>query len=217
MDPFPAELGSTDPARGSPVSLYLEIAESTVTPISKHSPVLLRYPKSRQLQYRFIWSRRSKPCRSTRLVARHKAIEVSSVQSPGRRSNGPPPTMSSIGSNESRERNSRVVPTASPEASPTKQPRNRSRSGAQRNFVCRITINRRRLIRRGCRIIPHARVLLLGKFALLLSNSLRTLFGASSASVGYEVRDIVSGGRARPRSTVGAGRRGFVRRTGQGR
>jgi hypothetical protein len=42
---------------------------------------------------------------------------------PARRRNGPSPTMSVSGSNEPGARNSTVVPTASPAASPSKAPR----------------------------------------------------------------------------------------------
>ena len=59
-------------------------------------------------------------------MARHSAIDVSSVHWPARSPNGPPPTMSSIGSNELGALNSSVVPSASPAASPTRQPRKRS-------------------------------------------------------------------------------------------
>ena len=54
-------------------------------------------------------------------------MEVSSVHPPGRRPNGPPPTMSSRRSCASRGRNSSVVPTASPTARPRKAPSARSR------------------------------------------------------------------------------------------
>ena len=60
--------------------------------------------------------------------ARHSAIDVSSVHSPAANRNGPPPTMSVIGSNVPGARNSTVVPTASPQARPTSAPRARSRS-----------------------------------------------------------------------------------------
>jgi hypothetical protein len=53
-------------------------------------------------------------------------IEVSSVHSPGARRNGPPPIMSAIFAKEPGEQNSRVVPRASPTASPSRLPRNRS-------------------------------------------------------------------------------------------
>ena len=55
-------------------------------------------------------------------MARHSAIDVSSVHWPARSPNGPPPTMSSIGSNEPGRLNSSVVPSASPAAWPTRQP-----------------------------------------------------------------------------------------------
>lgn len=60
---------------------------------------------------------------ATRLSARQSAIDVSSVHSPGARRNGPPPIMSSIGGGL--EENSLVVPSASPVASPSRQPRTR--------------------------------------------------------------------------------------------
>ena len=63
-------------------------------------------------------------------MAKHSANEVSSVHWPGRKRNGPPPTMSSISSNEPGDSNSSVVPSASPAANPNRQPRNRSRSAA---------------------------------------------------------------------------------------
>ncbi len=52
---------------------------------------------------------------------------VQSEACPGFRSNGPPLTMSSIGSNVPGALNSSVVPSASPAARPSRQPRNRSR------------------------------------------------------------------------------------------
>src|SRR5574341_1145404 len=64
--------------------------------------------------------------RSMRLSARHRAMEVSSVHSPGRRPKGPPPTMSSMGSKEPGGLNSKVVPSASPTARPSRHPRYRS-------------------------------------------------------------------------------------------
>src|SRR5574341_963855 len=64
--------------------------------------------------------------RSMRLSARHRAMDVSSVHSPGRKPKGPPPTMSSMGSKESGGLNSRVVPSASPTARPSRHPRYRS-------------------------------------------------------------------------------------------
>src|SRR5258708_20265864 len=60
---------------------------------------------------------------SIRLSAKQRAIEVSSVHSPGARSNGPPPAISSILLKEPGARNSRVVPSASPVARPSKAPR----------------------------------------------------------------------------------------------
>src|SRR3990172_8784175 len=68
----------------------------------------------------------SKPRRSMRLSARQRAMDVSSVHSPGRRAEGPPPTMSSMGSKEPGGLNSRVVPSASPTARPSRHPRYRS-------------------------------------------------------------------------------------------
>src|ERR1700756_2321097 len=65
----------------------------------------------------------SKPPVSIRLSAKQRAIEVSSVHSPGARSNGPPPAISSILLKEPGARNSRVVPSASPVARPSKAPR----------------------------------------------------------------------------------------------
>ena len=52
---------------------------------------------------------------------------MSSVHWPGCSRCGPPPTMSTIGSNEPGRLNSSVVPSASPAASPNRLPRNRSR------------------------------------------------------------------------------------------
>lgn len=53
---------------------------------------------------------------------RRIAIDVSSVHSPGLRSNGPPPPISVIGSKLPRGRNSRDVPIASPTAKPSRHP-----------------------------------------------------------------------------------------------
>ena len=50
-----------------------------------------------QRTYRASWSTGSNPSHSSRLSARHSAIDVSSVHWPGWRWKGPPPTMSSIG------------------------------------------------------------------------------------------------------------------------
>ena len=52
----------------------------------------------RQRRYGRIWSAGSEQRHSIRLSARHSAIDVSTVQWPGSISNGPPPTMSLIGS-----------------------------------------------------------------------------------------------------------------------
>jgi hypothetical protein len=54
-------------------------------PMSKQRPLLLMYPVSSQRQYRSIWSRASNRPRSTRLAARHSAIDVSSVHCPASR------------------------------------------------------------------------------------------------------------------------------------
>ena len=60
---------------------------------------------------------------SMRLSARQRAMEVSSVHSPGFRWKGPPPVMSVMGSKVPDGLNSRVVPRVSPTASPRRQPR----------------------------------------------------------------------------------------------
>lgn len=78
-------------------------------------------------------SRVENPPFSTRLAARHSAIDVSSVHCPGSRPNGPPPTMSDSGSNCPRARNSTVVPKASPVASPSRHPEN-VRTGPSSRF-----------------------------------------------------------------------------------
>ncbi len=52
-------------------------------------------------------------------------MDVSSVQAPTGRPNGPPPTMSVTGGKLPRGWNSTVVPTASPHARPSRQPRYR--------------------------------------------------------------------------------------------
>jgi len=54
-------------------------------------------------------------------------MEVSSVHSPGLRWNGPPPIMSVSGANVPGGLNSKVVPKASPAASPSRAPRYLSR------------------------------------------------------------------------------------------
>ncbi len=54
-------------------------------------------------------------------------MEVSSVHWPGSREKGPPPTMSVIGSKVLGDLNSRVVPRASPAASPKSPPWKRER------------------------------------------------------------------------------------------
>ena len=61
-------------------------------------------------------------------------MDVSSVHWPAWRSKGPPPTISVNASKVSRCRNSTVVPTASPAARPTRQPRNLS-SGSIRSIL----------------------------------------------------------------------------------
>src|SRR5882724_10864150 len=50
-------------------------------------------------------------------------MEVSSVHSPGTRQNGPPPTIPCSFSNVPGARNSTVVPSASPDARPSRAPR----------------------------------------------------------------------------------------------
>jgi hypothetical protein len=57
---------------------------------------------------------------------RHSAMDVSSVHSPGSSRKGPPPVMSVRGAKLPRGRNSTVVPTASPQARPSRHPRKRS-------------------------------------------------------------------------------------------
>src|SRR5207253_1054351 len=56
----------------------------------------------------------------------HSASAVSSVHSPGRSSNGPPPTISVTGGTASRLAPSSVAPSASPIESPTSEPTARS-------------------------------------------------------------------------------------------
>ena len=126
IEPFPAEYWSVDPLKGFPVCSKFKSALRTVFPISKHSPMLLRCPSRNQRTYLCIWSDRSIPWQLIKLSARHNAIEVSSVQYPGANSNGPPPTISWRGENEPGDRNSRLVPSASPTAKPIKHPRKRS-------------------------------------------------------------------------------------------
>lgn len=126
MHPLPAEYGSFDPLKESPVCQNLRSATATVLPMSKHLPVLLRYLLSAHVQYRSIWSTGSKPPHSTRLAARRSAIDVSSVHWPARSWQGPPRIISASGSKRPRGQNSTVVPAASPAANPRRQPRNRS-------------------------------------------------------------------------------------------
>jgi len=97
-----------------------------VLPTTKASPVDDMRPSRSQRTYRFIWSRGWKPRASMRLSARHRVIAVSSVHSPGLSLNAPPPTMSSIGMKLPGLLNSSVVPTASPVATPSRQPRYRA-------------------------------------------------------------------------------------------
>ena len=44
IDPLPADRGSLLPEKGLPEMVNLESASETVVPISKHSPVELKYP-----------------------------------------------------------------------------------------------------------------------------------------------------------------------------
>lgn len=94
--------------------------------MSKQLPVELRYPHCYQLRYLAICSLGSKPSFSRRLSARQSAIEVSSVHCPGFRRNGPPPDMPATAVKLPREENSTIVPTASPQARPTRAPTNLS-------------------------------------------------------------------------------------------
>ena len=128
IEPLPADCESVEPLQGSPVLSNRFNACLTVLPISKHRPLLLRYPCRHHFRYRFIWSWGSKPLHSIRLSARQRAIEVSSDYSPGFSPNGPPATMSLIGLKVPGLLNSRVAPRASPTASPIRHPRYRSRS-----------------------------------------------------------------------------------------
>src|SRR5205823_6859046 len=123
-DPLPAELGSDDPQKGSCVLANLASAPRTVLPMSNTRPLLLRWACLAHRVYRSNWSTGSNPCFSIRLSARQRAIEVSSVHSPASRWKGPPPNMSSIFLNDPGDLNSRVVPTASPTASPSIAPLN---------------------------------------------------------------------------------------------
>ena len=63
------------------------------------------------------------PRRPYTQAARQSAMEVSSVQSPGLRWNGPPPVISASGANVPGGLNSKVVPKASPAANPSRAPR----------------------------------------------------------------------------------------------
>jgi len=50
MQPFPAESGSSEPAKGSPCARQRSSAAFVVLPMSKQTPVLLQYPSSYQAQ-----------------------------------------------------------------------------------------------------------------------------------------------------------------------
>src|SRR5688572_17047377 len=69
-------------------------------------------------------------------------MDVSSVHWPGSRRKGPPPTISEIGVKLPRERNSRVVPTASPTARPRRQARFRE-SGSAVLMLKMLTLGKR--------------------------------------------------------------------------
>ena len=122
-DPLPAVPGSVGPQNGAPVRSNRSRACWTVLPMSKQTPVEERCPSCHQRTYRRSWSTASKPRRWMRLSARQRAMEVSSVHSPGWRWNGPPPNMPLTGAKVPGALNSSVVPTASPVASPSSAPR----------------------------------------------------------------------------------------------
>jgi hypothetical protein len=124
----------------SPVTSKRVSAARTVLPMSKHSPVGERCPSRHQRTYRFIWSLGSNPRHATKLSARHNAIEVSSVHSPGSNPNGPRPTMSDTGLKVPGGLNSSVVPSASPAASPSIAPRNRSRTAVWLRSTRRVLV-----------------------------------------------------------------------------
>ena len=99
----------------------------TVPPMSKQRPLLLRWPSSRHTRKRRIWSAGSKPLRLIKLSARQRAIEVSSVHSPGANGPRPPPIISTGASAAIGPSNSYPAPSASPAAVAISTPTDRSR------------------------------------------------------------------------------------------
>ena len=96
-------------------------------PMSKQTPLLLRSPLSVPIGSNDAFDRGHKTAsldQAGREAERHRSVSRSIARA--KAAKGPPPTMSVSGSKVPGGRNSRVVPTASPTASPSRHPRNRS-------------------------------------------------------------------------------------------
>ena len=116
--------GFVGPEYGFPVLMNLRRLAFVVFPMSKQLSVQLKWPSFHHLTYLSAWSRGSNPRCSTRLSARQRAREVSSVQSPAFKLKGPPPRRLAIGAKLPLGSNSIGAPRASPTARPRMLPLN---------------------------------------------------------------------------------------------